>query len=401
MADYRAISGVSTTVRQLLQNEMNIPIGFTVTVASPDVIIDDGSDDIRLNLFLYQISENSYLKNQDLPGHGHPGTFGRPPLSLDLYYLLTAYPSAETPDADLEPQQVLGEAMRVLHEFATITAPHLDDSLSSEFESIKITLLPAGTEDFSKIWTALPEGKFRLSAAYQVSVVQIENLQPRVYPQPVGEPDAAGPRVYAVPMQRPIIQELCVIRSDDTEGRERRLAVARIQDVLVIKGSKLAGEALRVVIDNLQIPLARTGQARIELEIPDDVLPDGETIDDDDQLQPGPHTLQIVQDIYMGQPPEPHMGISSNLAVFLLVPRIDSIDTSHPGSITITGLRLVHGNVECMTLVGDAVIAAEDYTVTSSTEISFALPSGLTPGEYLVRVRVNGAESVDNVRITI
>jgi hypothetical protein len=113
VSDYTAIAGVSRTLRILLLDRMETPAP-QVTIAPPDIDVD-GIIGRRLNLYLYQVAENGHLKNQEIPGHGHPGAYGYPPLSLDLHYLLTAYGSSETTaDADLDAQQVLGDAMRVL-----------------------------------------------------------------------------------------------------------------------------------------------------------------------------------------------------------------------------------------------------------------------------------------------
>ena len=45
---------------------------------------------------------------------------------------------------------------------------------------------PRGLEDLSNVWTSL-ELSYRLSVAYEVSVVQIESARPRRYPRPVQE----------------------------------------------------------------------------------------------------------------------------------------------------------------------------------------------------------------------
>src|SRR5712692_5477671 len=197
MSDFRAIAGVSSTLRTLLRDRMEDAVD--VTIAPPDVTVS-GVSGRCLNLYLYQVTENGYLKNQEIPGHGHPGAYGHPPLSLDLHYLLTAHGSSETAmDADLEAQQILGDAMRVLHDLpivadalkitrpavGTVGDPILDPSLLSEFEQVKITLQPATLEDFSKLWTALPQANFRRAVAYQVSVVQIESQRLRRMAMPV------------------------------------------------------------------------------------------------------------------------------------------------------------------------------------------------------------------------
>ena len=77
----------------------------TVTLAPPDVTVT-GVTGRRINLYLYAVRENASLKHQESPGHGHPSVYGHPPLSLDLYYLMTAYGESETAaDADLAAQQ--------------------------------------------------------------------------------------------------------------------------------------------------------------------------------------------------------------------------------------------------------------------------------------------------------
>ncbi|HEY5957354.1 MAG TPA: Pvc16 family protein, partial [Polyangiaceae bacterium] len=86
MAGFDAIAGVSTTLRNLLRDRMAELVD--VTIAPPDVVID-GASGRRANLYLYEIMENPFLKNQEILGEGHPADYGRPPLSLELRYLVT------------------------------------------------------------------------------------------------------------------------------------------------------------------------------------------------------------------------------------------------------------------------------------------------------------------------
>ena len=187
MGAFRAIAGVSSTISRLLRDRMEDLV--PVTIAPPDVIVA-GVSGKRLNVYLYQITENCNLKNQGIPGQGPPGAYGHPPLSLDLHYLLTAHGAADTAsNADIEAQLVLGDAMRVLHDFSIVTDslqitrsavgavgdPILDPSLRNQLEEVKIALEPVTLEDLAKLWTALPQASFRRSVAYLVSVVQIES----------------------------------------------------------------------------------------------------------------------------------------------------------------------------------------------------------------------------------
>src|ERR671914_2351999 len=103
MADFRGIGGVSATLRALLDDRMELPDGVNqvaVTVGPPPFSskdIDPQKEVPRVNLFLYRITENGHVQNQDLPRRGSPGAFGLPPLSLDLHYLVTAYGNDAVP----------------------------------------------------------------------------------------------------------------------------------------------------------------------------------------------------------------------------------------------------------------------------------------------------------------
>ena len=65
MSDYRAIEGISRSLRNLLMDRMQEPV--TVTIAPPDAKVPD-VDGKRVNLYLYHVSENAHLKNQEIPG---------------------------------------------------------------------------------------------------------------------------------------------------------------------------------------------------------------------------------------------------------------------------------------------------------------------------------------------
>lgn len=381
MADFDAIAGVSTTLQNLLRDRMAEAV--PITIAPPDVTVGDAGD-VRLNLYLYLVTENGFLKNQEIPGHGHPGTFGHPPLSLDLHYLLTAHGGSDTgADADLRAQQILGDAMRVLHDFPIVTgnlhisraqagavgAPILDDSLVEEFERIKITFQPMTLDDLSKIWTALPQANFRRSVAYLVNVVQIASQQPRRVPRLVGEPPSAGPRVVVTPFQSPQIHELRVRRPGDPANMERPLAYARIGDTVIIRGHNFASRATRVTLGSVDATAQITTLDRIEVTVPDDP-----------QLQPGAQAVQVVQEVMMGEPPTLHRGFHSNLAVFMLAPQITGLVldvNTIPRTLKIQGKRLFLDTLTGETIIGSVSIAKTAYRKPTATEIQVPLPDTL------------------------
>lgn len=400
MSDFRAIQGVSTTLKALIEDRCQSKI--KVTIAPPDVSID-GVDGTRVNLFLYRVTENGSLKNQEIPGVGYLRDFGHPPLSLDLHYLLTVLGVNDSDESIA--QQVLGDVMRVLHDYSVITDSLikrqledriLDASLQSQFEKIKITQAPMSLEDITKIWTALTK-PYRLSVAYNVNVVQIESKLKRPIKRLVGEPPLRGPRVHAVPFTRPRIEEIRVIRKDDKSSTERWIPFASVGDTLVLIGYNFQGEKpVRAILgpDGGTVAIKNSTDERIEVVVPDIIVDEQNK---EHRLQPGPNTVEVVRDIKMGEPPVDHIGFRSNQAPFMLVPGIDKITpypiNAVPQTLKIEGSRLYSATKESMALIGGTRL--ETYSIREENVLLFDLPAGLEKGDNAVRVRVNGAENID------
>jgi hypothetical protein len=352
-------------------------------------------------LYLYHLSENPYLKNQEIPGEGYRGAYGNPPLSLDLRYIFTAFGTKETgPDADLEAQQILGDAMRVLHDVAIITPdlveekkpipkpPILDPSLLGEFEQVKITFQPAGLDEISKIWTALPNVNFRRSVLYEVSVVQVQSKKPRSIPLPV-----KINRVYALPMRSPLIQQ--IFRQPPVLDNQLLAAVEEGETLRLI-GANFRSPTTRVAMDGVAGTISAISDTQIDV-----VVPAG-------SLKIGLHSLQIEQDVKLtevdGPPPVQvqRPGFHSNLAGFMLLPHYVSASppTAAAGdTITVTVNPAVMATQEKVLLLGDNVVPAVPVPFDSapSNTVQFKLPVApdpvVPPGNYFLRVRIDGAES--------
>lgn len=403
MSNYLAIGSVSTTLRNLLSDRMEIPTlpagasEVQYTIGTP--VDDDDTEIPRINLYLYRVSENVGIKNQEIPGHGHPAAFGRPPLSLDLHYLITAYGSFTATNSDFTDETVaqylLGSAMRVFHDYPIITQaletkdnkPILDLSLQGQFERIKLSLEPLSLEDATKVWTALAL-PMRPSAAYKVSVVQIESKQLRGYAKPVGELPDAGPRVKVVTLNTPLIDQLLVKRQGTPpDDPPSPVPYARIGDTLVLAGSGFIRDETSVRIGSVTTTPTLTAE-ELTIQIPNNI-----------DLQPGVQPVKVTRSLYPGDPEKPDTGFHSNLAVFMMVPHVILVSLA-AGEVTVQGTRLYEENKDCQTVIDDKVILSEDYTTATPTEISFALPA-LASNTYAVRVRVNGAECIDNQTITV
>jgi hypothetical protein len=102
----------------------------------------------------------------------------------------------------------------------------------------------------------------------------------------------------------------------------------------------------------------------------------------------------------MGDPPRPHVGFHSNLAVFMLVPWIVSA-TLVDRRLSLTGHRLYRPEGDCLLLLGDRVVPASDYIESTEASVSFDLPGDLPAGAYGVRVRVDGVENIELPRVEV
>jgi hypothetical protein len=389
MADFHAIGGVSATLQTLLLDRMELPENLAtplvpVTTGPPPFSSKDlhprteTQEDARLNLFLYRVTENGYLQNQEIPGRGTPSAYGHPPLSLNLHYLVTPYGNAaDAAEASLFDDSIaqflLGSAMRVLHDVPIITdklltqrpvsgRTILHESLRHEFEQVKLTLEPLTLEDVTKVWTALSL-RYRLSAAYVVNVVQIESRRPRRFAKPVGQPisptipplptdpPSPGPMVYAVTIQTPTIASVSVRRVGTTV--EQPFPYANIGDTLILRGTSLAGPVTRVAFGDLVVAATVARGDRVEATIPDDP-----------QLQPGARTVRVI----VSDPLIPGRTFTSNDAAFMLAPFVDPGLLSYNSGLrrlTITGSRLIGPQPTGETVIGRSVVDRADYVSTT------------------------------------
>jgi hypothetical protein len=195
-------------------------------------------------------------------------------------------------------------------------------------------------------------------------------------------------------MSRPAIRRILVIRQGDASLRERPVPYARIGDKLVIEGTAFASPT-RVFLGEVDATASiESGatESRMVVAIPNDPL-----------LQPGALTVRVQADVMLGEPPTPHRGFASNLGVFVLTPlaATATFNAGPPRRVTITGSRLVQAERPSFTLIGDNLFEAGVYASSAENQIAIDLPDAMAAATYPVRVRVNGAESIDLLTVAV
>lgn len=167
MSQYSVIKDVSETLQQLLIDKATDTI--EVTVNSPQKVTLSSSH--LLNLYLYQVVEDQFAKNQE-PMRRGARQLVRSPLALNLFYMLTPY----VPDTEnsIDEHLILGDAMRIFYDNPIITDPHLRGALKGTGEEIRISLCTMNLEEQTRIWNAL-QMSYRLSVSYEVKIALIDS----------------------------------------------------------------------------------------------------------------------------------------------------------------------------------------------------------------------------------
>ena len=163
LGDVSTIGAVTETLSSLLA-------GLDVLLDSPADLKFTDQNFQKINLYLYQVLEHPYTKNQPMYATDN-GNLEFPPLTLKLYYLLTPYASDP-----VSAHKVLGHAMSVFYDNAVVQGDKLEDSLRLSVDKLSIVLLSTKLEELTRIWNAL-QTPYRLSVCYEVRVIPIESTR--------------------------------------------------------------------------------------------------------------------------------------------------------------------------------------------------------------------------------
>jgi hypothetical protein len=175
MGSYTAIAEVGQSLVQVIWNAIAADQTLVALINSENLISlespaehTDKQDTALLSIYLYRIVEDAYLKNRG-PVEGPGGTLQRPPLTLDLYYLITPL---LTDAADR--QIVLGKVMQVLYDRPSLEAPDLAGSLATASDVLRVVLNPVPLNEIALVWQAL-EIPYMLCVSYVVRVALLQS----------------------------------------------------------------------------------------------------------------------------------------------------------------------------------------------------------------------------------
>lgn len=367
-----AIFDVTQALRRFLRSRLqSLSNSAIVTLLPPG---DELPDALGVNLYLYRVFESPYTRNRDWPGDRATPSTARPALGLQLFYLLTplGVKPANEGDAGDDAHATLGLAMTALHEYPVLNDVHLpgfdadialSDALRNSFERVKVSLIPIDVDELSKIWASLNK-PYRLSVAYEVSLVQLM----QVTPPPAGGGIVQRTGVDVIPIGPPLLTELA-----PSVGALARLAGSVVTaNQLTIRGSGFSFPG--------QTPAVRIGgQAAAVLAAPaptDQALTVALPLD----LAAGP---QVDVDVTLN-------GRTSTPLSFLVRPWLATLtpvrsDLTAGTALTLEGSGLIPAQAVRFDGPGGSMSVTSFEPGGSPTRATVLIPAGLANGSFTVR----------------
>ncbi len=393
MSDARAIEGVTQTLLQVIDDAVNKGPqsygGGVKVVAQPPHEVQTDIEPLQVNLFLYRTEIAAGLRNED-PLDITTGETAQPALPLALHYLITPYVQG---GKDLEAHRLLGLASRAVQEQSQLSESQLHDSagfsnISTQLDRIHITWQVLAENDIYSLWSAF-QTPYRLSAAFEVRVVLIDNRQPPRTPVPVlrrGQDDQ-GPT--ARPDTSSPFPELEA--SVPADGQP----VARVGESVELRGVNLSAQDVTANVTNPLLPES------IPLT-PTAVTPDAVTI----ELAPAAAIPAGVSSVSLSVTntiaAQPVTTITNSVAL-AVAPRITSVMpmTVHPDAqgavqIALTCSPAVIAGQQVFLIVGGRAVPEDRARVgnaVTGTNLSFTVDHAAL-GEHVMRLRVAGVDSL-------
>jgi Pvc16 N-terminal domain len=420
MSNHLAIATVTATLARIVQAGVKAATGAAPTVTTLRPVAGGGIPEVGVNVFLYHVAPNTAVNNADLNLRRPKGELVRRwQIGLDLNYLLTFYGDEER----LEPERLMGCTVKTLCDYPFLTATHFrqtindplfsylaDSTLHEQFERVKLVPLGVNTDEIARVWNTMPQSNSSLAMAYQASFILIEGDEMGDTPVPIRDR-----RTY-VGLGQPSVERVMHI------GKPQRAPITLDSNLSII-GQNLVSEDTRI----------RIGPAIIkpQLSVTDSQATVALTEFVAAGLRAGVQSLQVAhfppsdRRIEQERMHEPDFSIESNAIGIILCPTIVGEAKYEPLSLDQWTGETTTNTLNEKDPRSGTIFATLDLEVDPAQHVVVILnkviPSGtsgklissifrakerdmptqmlafpfeqLQPGEYLIRVQVDGAGS--------
>ena len=181
------LQDLDATLAALLQAELSVQ-NVAVSFAAPDDQFPPSGVSLpAIAFFLYDVREDHELRSAQWElNRRADGMFTRtpPPVRVTCSYLITAWPSASTPDPSQDEHRLLGEVMKVLLRHRTIPESYLSGELAGQEPPLPARIIAeAQLHSLGELWQAMggkPKATLHYAVTISVSVVEPMEIGPAV-----------------------------------------------------------------------------------------------------------------------------------------------------------------------------------------------------------------------------
>lgn len=407
------LSIVTDRLVKLLDDYRQLPLfqtfaSFTVSGNPPDKVAKEG--DSHLSIYLFHIESDKFQKNSPISG-ARDAKIPAQPLSLNLYYLLSAFAN-DSDGGHVAEQQIMSIALRCFHE-----NPIIRTNVILEGQTVKeefcLTMEMETADSLGRLWQATTTA-MRLATVYKVSVVFITPPAPTVSPAPVWV-FRIVPEVLPFTLPGQLLSTSANLSYVAPDGQTYNIspspALVAAGQRFFLYGTGLTGaQASHLYLlsaDGTETDVTSWIQdresTRLELQLLSVSPP-----------APGVYQLQVGNALGKTDP----SASRSNPTPFSIAALVDptggaTVNGVIGTAITLMGRGFVPGKTEV--LLGSIKLApvntnpgSGQFQVVNDTQIQLQLPpktptppptipsvpATIAPGSYQIRVRVNQVESV-------
>ncbi|MGI0485211.1 DUF4255 domain-containing protein [Pantanalinema rosaneae CENA516] len=403
MSNHLAIAVVTATFQRILQAAIQEDVyGARVTTVRPNTL-EGGNTETGVNIYLYLITPNPAYRTPDpMTRRPKADLVKRSQVAIDLQYLVSFYGS----EAELEPQRLYGSALRTLQEGLTLTTDMIretladptlaflaDSDLVTQIEPVRLIPTEISVENLSKIWSVFFQTPYALSCTYKATVLLIDSEEP-------------GQRALPVRDRRPVVAPFRQLIIEQVTARGGIHQPILADSTLIITGQRLHHPNTIIRIAGVEVAAADVTDNRIIFPL---------TAVPAHVLQAGVQSLQVVHPLRPHNPASPYRGVESNLAAFVLRPTILNVSVanlqshghgSYSAEVTVQFNLTVGMNQLVVLILNEwSVDSPKNFLFKAgmrsadSAEVVMTIDD-ITAGDYLVRVQIDGAESLLTIDTT-
>ncbi len=391
---------------------------INITGAAPDTVRSLGQ--CQLSLYLFHVTPDPYQRNSPVVGP-RAQTIPAQPLSLDLYYLLSAF----APDDYHQEQQAMSIAMRCFHQHpivrASVPIPVSPPPapLQLKHEEFTLTMEVETVDSLSRLWQSVTSS-MRLAAVYKVSVVFMTPPVPTVAPakgvqqinlvaDPAALPFAANGQLIGAYRKVTYTSPHSSASNPEIMSYDSSAATVAAGQTLILYGAGLSDGSGRSNPTAKRLYLLTP--AGIEQKVTSWIVPvpnpnpPPTTIVLDARLtvrlpatapEAGVYQLRVGSDVASGDA----TSYRSNAVPVSIAAAVTGMPPPPVppilGGNSFNGAGFVSGKT---TVLLDTLPLAEgppqagNFQIAGGNTINFEPPAGIPHGLYAVRVRVNNVES--------